>query len=228
MFPFDDVIMWSWNLLRTWRHSSIWRCIGVRFYRNWQIRIIYRQNAIVGIKYRPPNRDINVFNENLGWIVDQIQSKNKLCYLLSDYNVNLLNCDKLNPTGQLFDKHDPTRQVFDMMTTNGFFPTITRPNRVTATSAILTDNIFINNFLDGSTALLIQCQLGRIKLQWIFNQNTFFCKQDAFENVVCKILAILLRPQPANTLWLSDARWQRFGWTFDRIVAFYLTAPSHS
>ena len=40
------------------------------------------KNVIVGIIYRPPNRDINTFNDKLGRIVDQIKSENKLCYLL--------------------------------------------------------------------------------------------------------------------------------------------------
>ena len=50
-------------------------------------------NVIVGVIYRPPNMDINTFNEKLGRIVDQIKSENKLYYLLGDYNINLLNCE---------------------------------------------------------------------------------------------------------------------------------------
>ena len=99
--------------------------------------------VIVGVIYRPPNRDINTFNDKLGRIMDQIKSENKLCYLLGDYNINLLNCEK----------HDPTGQFFDVITSNGFLPIITRPIRVTATSATLIDNIFTNNILDVSTSL---------------------------------------------------------------------------
>ena len=70
--------------------------------------------------------------------MDQIKSENELCYLLGDYNINLLNCGK----------HDPTGQFVDVITSNGFFPIKTRPTRVTAF-----DNIFTNNILDVSTSL---------------------------------------------------------------------------
>ena len=103
---------------------------------------MHRKNVIVGVIYRPPNRDINTFNDKLGRIMDQIKSENKLCYLLGDYNINLLNCEK----------HDPTGQFFDVITSNGFLPIITRPTRVTATSATLIENIFTNNILDVSTS----------------------------------------------------------------------------
>ena len=62
---------------------------------------------------------------------------------MGDYNINLLNCEK----------HDPTGQFFDVITSNGFLPIITRPTRVTATFATLIDNIFTNNILDVSTSL---------------------------------------------------------------------------
>ena len=36
------------------------------------------KNVIVGVIYRPPNRDINTFNDKLGRIMDQIKSENKI------------------------------------------------------------------------------------------------------------------------------------------------------
>ena len=35
----------------------------------------------------------------------------------------------------------------------------------------------------------------RNKLQWIFNQNSFFFKKNKFKNIVCKLFAIFFRPQ---------------------------------
>ena len=66
----------------------------------------------------------------------------KCCYLLGDYNINLLN----------YDQHVPTGEFVDMLSSNGFLPLITRPTRVTPTSATLTciDNIFTNNIADVS------------------------------------------------------------------------------
>ena len=101
-----------------------------------------QKNVIAGVIYRPPNR-VNTFNDKLGRIIDQIKSENKLSYLLGYYNINLLNCEK----------HDPTGQLFDVITSNGFLPIITHPTRVVAKSATLIDNIFTNNILDVSTSL---------------------------------------------------------------------------
>ena len=49
------------------------------------------------------------------------------------------------------DSHKPTSELFDTFFNNGILPTITRPTRITHTSATLTDNIYIkcntnNNF----------------------------------------------------------------------------------
>ena len=79
--------------------------------------------------------------------MDQIKSENKLCYLMDDYNFNLLKCEK----------HDLNGQFFDVITSNGFLPIITCPTRVTATSATLIDNIFTNNIIDVSTSLQGLC-----------------------------------------------------------------------
>ena len=47
-----------------------------------------------------------------------------------------------------YESHAQTAQFVDMMSSNGFLPLITRPSRVTATSATLIDNIFTNNIGD--------------------------------------------------------------------------------
>ena len=46
-----------------------------------------------------------------------------------------------------------TAQFVDMMSSSGFLPLITRPTKVTATSATLIDNIFTNNLMDISHSL---------------------------------------------------------------------------
>ena len=71
-------------------------------------------------------------------IVNIVRRENKTCYFLGDYNINILN----------YESHAQTAQFVDMMSSNGFLPLITRPSRVTATSATLIDNIFTNNIGD--------------------------------------------------------------------------------
>ena len=63
------------------------------------------------------------------------EKENKLCYLLGDYNVILLN------HGSHFD----TGAFIDLLSTYSFVPLITRPTSVTATTATLIDNILTNN-----------------------------------------------------------------------------------
>ena len=71
-------------------------------------------------------------------IVNVVRRENKTCYLLGDYNIDILN----------YASHVHTAQFVDMMSSNGFLPLITRPSRVTATSATLIDNIFTNDIGD--------------------------------------------------------------------------------
>ena len=95
-------------------------------------------NVIIGVIYRPPNHDISSFNDKLNSIVNVVRRENKTCYLLGDYNIDILN----------YASHVHTAQFVDMMSSNGFLPLITRPSRVTATSATLIDNIFTNDIGD--------------------------------------------------------------------------------
>ena len=93
------------------------------------------KNIIVCLIYRPPNTYTLVFNEMFSDLLDIIKRENKLCYILGDYNINLLN----------HDTHSATAQSMDMLYSHAFIPLINRPTRVTPSSATLIDNIFTNN-----------------------------------------------------------------------------------
>ena len=94
------------------------------------------KNIIIGVLYRPPGNDIRTFNEKLESILQKIRRENKISYILGDFNINLLNNDY----------HQPTGEFFYLMSSNSFLPLITWPTRVTANSATLIDNIFTNHF----------------------------------------------------------------------------------
>ena len=78
---------------------------------------------------------------------------------------------------------------------------------------------------------LNQCWLSVNWIPW----NTFKWKTDAisskqntFVNTVCKMSAILFRPQCINSLWPSDAiSRHRSGSTLAQVIACCLTAPSY-
>ena len=93
------------------------------------------RNVIVGVVYRPPNSDINMFNGHISNFLTKIKSERKYVLCLGDYNISLLN----------YDTHGPTQEFADLMYSHSLFPCVTKPTRVTAKSASLIDNIFCNN-----------------------------------------------------------------------------------
>ena len=56
----------------------------------------------------------------------------KVVYMCGDFNIDLLQCEE-----QTESKH-----FFDQMFSSGLYPVITRPTRITGTTATITDNIF--------------------------------------------------------------------------------------
>ena len=101
--------------------------------------IFYNEkNVIIGVIYtrRPPGTDLEIFNEQISELLNKIKNENKFCYLMGDYNVNLLN----------YGKHRETTDFVDALHSNSFVSLINRPTRVNEDSATLIDNIFTNYF----------------------------------------------------------------------------------
>ena len=93
------------------------------------------KNMIVSVIYRPPNTETGVFVETINAFIEKIKPENKYCYLMGDYNINILN----------FATHSATADFVDSMYSYGFFPLINWPTRITTSSATIIDNIFTNN-----------------------------------------------------------------------------------
>ena len=93
---------------------------------------------MVGVFYRIPNTDIQCFVDVVKDICDKLRNENDLCYLVGDYDVNLLNVDK----------HTSTADFNDTMFSNGFIPLTTHLARVTQLSATLIDSIFTNQLTE--------------------------------------------------------------------------------
>ena len=93
------------------------------------------KNIIVGIVYRPPDQCINEFIKSNEALMLKISRENKICYLMGDYNLNLMN----------YNTHQFTNEFLDSMFSSMFVPLITRPTRITSNTATLIDNIFSNN-----------------------------------------------------------------------------------
>ena len=77
--------------------------------------------------------DLNDFNTNyLNTLLDKVSRKQKSVFLLSDFNVSLLN----------YNNHNPTNEFLDSLAFNYFVPYILQPPRLTFHSKTLIDNIF--------------------------------------------------------------------------------------
>ena len=94
-----------------------------------------KRNVVVPVIYRPPNTGTRHFNEKLCALLECISSEKKLCYLIGDYNINILN----------YGNHSATDEFVYMLYSHAFLPLINRPTRITQTSATILDNIFTNN-----------------------------------------------------------------------------------
>merc|ERR1712013_764021 len=59
----------------------------------------------------------------------------RTCYAIGDMNYNLIN----------HNRHSPTKTYYDIFSTASFKPLITKPTRITKTSATLIDHIWTND-----------------------------------------------------------------------------------
>ena len=93
------------------------------------------KNIIVGVIYRPPNNKFDTFEIAMNGILNTIDKENKICYLIGDFNIDLLKSESC----------DYSNRFIEQLFTSSFYPLITKPTRVTAHTSTLIDNIFTNN-----------------------------------------------------------------------------------
>ena len=94
------------------------------------------KNVIIGLIYRVPDSNADLFNKELLDILQKITKENKFIYIMGDYNLDLLKCSE----------HEYTQEFLDIMYSNNLIPTITKPTRPKTRTLI--DNIFTNNYQD--------------------------------------------------------------------------------
>ena len=97
----------------------------------------------MGVIYRPPNTDVNLFIHNFDELLGKISRENKICYLLGDFNLNLISRDST------------TGMFLDGLYSNSFIPRITCPTRITSHTATLIDNIFTNHYVESINGLFL-------------------------------------------------------------------------
>ncbi len=107
------------------------------------------KNIIVGIIYRPntpPRADLDVFMHTLHELQQNLNNEHADSFLLGDFNIDLLR----------FSEHSKTNDFLDNTFSSGFTPLITKPTRITVTSATLIDHIYANKkLLNATSGILI-------------------------------------------------------------------------
>ena len=96
-------------------------------------------NVLVGVFYRHPSRNNNIFIEKLKTTLKKVNREKKKTIICGDFNLNLLN----------FDTDKQASTFLSTMFQQNFQPCIIEPTRITNTNKpSLVDNIFINTFDD--------------------------------------------------------------------------------
>ena len=80
------------------------------------------KNIIIGVVYRAPDNNLTTFVKDFDEVLDKITKENKLCYIMGDFNVNIMNYQTNNLTGEFLDS----------MYSNLLSPLINRPTRITS------------------------------------------------------------------------------------------------
>ena len=100
-----------------------------------EITVPHGKKIIVGFVYRLPNQNTALFLDKFNDILSRISKDNKQCYVMGDFNLDLLQ----------YNHHTPTQEFIDTLFSHTFIPLISNPMRLTSYSATLIDNIFTNN-----------------------------------------------------------------------------------
>ena len=91
-------------------------------------------NLILGSLYHPPNTPTKEFIDNYTELLNELNLENHLLILGMDHNLDLLKVMQ----------HKLTEQFLERNLDGGMIPQITKPTRITQTSATLIDNILIS------------------------------------------------------------------------------------
>ena len=93
-----------------------------------------QENVICCSCYRAPNTDVKIFQTEYERLLGELKTCNSKIVMGMDHNLDLLK----------YSKHRPTRDFIQINENFDLVPCITRPTRLTHSSATLIDNIFVN------------------------------------------------------------------------------------
>ena len=94
-----------------------------------------KKNILIGCVYRHHTPVQDFMTTYFDKLLEKVTKTNKTCAILGDFNVDLIK----------YGDNNTIDTFYDQLSSYGFRPLILQPTRVTANSATLIDNIFINN-----------------------------------------------------------------------------------
>ena len=131
------------------------------------VGVVYRPpNTIVDAVYRPPNTSITAFTKHVINIIQTLKVENKQYYIMGDFNINLLNTE--------------TQDHKDAMFQHAFIPLISKPSRITPTTATVIDNIYNNDILGANYQVhgIIYTDISDHLLIFLVTKSTNITKVD--------------------------------------------------
>lgn len=118
--------------------DNMFECLTV------EAEVTNSNNILVMCIYRAPGTCLASFNENISNLIARVNPKKKL-FVCGDFNIDILKVDS-NADSLCF---------LDIMYGYGLYPLITKPTRITTTSATLIDNIYTNVLADTKNGIIV-------------------------------------------------------------------------
>ena len=152
-----------------------------------------RKNELIGVIYRPntqPMADLDIFHGTMNEILSMVNSEKKLCTLMGDFNIDLLQ----------YNTNHKTNSFLDDMFSFGFAPVILKPTRITDTTATLLDHIYTNNISELKDSAIIITDVADhlatavfFKRQYKSSESKTIKSRDFSENSIIKFKNYLLQ-----------------------------------
>ena len=98
-----------------------------------EINNLDQKNIIIGLIYRAPSTQFELFYTDFEHCLSRIADENKQIYFLGDFNINFL-----------LSNHNNPNRFLEMINSYGFNSFINNPTRIDLHSSTLIDNIFSN------------------------------------------------------------------------------------
>ena len=68
--------------------------------------VLGKQNIVCGVIYRPPNTSLHPFLDYIDKVLETIKKEKKICYILGDFNIDLLKQNEHAETSEFLDDDD--------------------------------------------------------------------------------------------------------------------------